>query len=294
MTRMKVLVTGSGGQLGSELRETAPENVNMVLADRRLLDIANAVEVKRYVHAERPDIVLNAAAYTAVDKAEAEPDKARSINVDGAAHLADAANDIGARLVHISTDFVFSGRQSSPYSTESPTDPLSVYGVTKRDGEVAVAERLPSHKILIVRTAWVYSTFGHNFVKTMLRLMSERAELDIVGDQIGTPTWARALAKALWRMLALRLSGIHHWTDAGAASWYDFAAAIYDEGRALKLLTRDVKLRQIRTMDYPTPARRPAYSVLDKTATWQALGEQPAHWRVALRQMLQLSAQRAA
>lgn len=294
MSRFKVLVTGSGGQLGSELSETVPQNVSLVLADHRLLDIANAVEVRRYIRAERPDVVLNAAAYTAVDKAEAEPDKARSINVDGAANLADAANDVGARLVQISTDFVFNGRQSSPYSTSSQTDPLSVYGVTKRDGEVAVAERLPSNQILIVRTAWVYSTFGHNFVKTMLRLMNERAELEIVGDQIGTPTWARALAKALWRMVSLRLSGIHHWTDAGAASWYDFAAAIYDEGRTLKLVTRDVKLRQIRTMDYPTPARRPAYSVLDKTATWQALGEQSAHWRVALRQMLQLSAQRAA
>lgn len=291
---MKVLVTGSAGQLGSELSETAPENVSIMLADRRMLDISNAAEVVRYVRAERPDIVLNAAAYTAVDKAEAEPDKARLINVDGAAHLAAAVNDIGARLVQISTDFVFNGRQSSPYSPESQTDPLSVYGITKRDGEVAVAERLPSNQVLIVRTAWVYSTFGHNFVKTMLRLMNERAELNVVGDQIGTPTWARALAKALWRMLALRLSGIHHWTDAGAASWYDFAAAIYDEGRALKLLTRDVKLQQIRTMDYPTPARRPAYSVLDKTATWQALGEQSAHWRVALREMLQQSMQRAA
>jgi dTDP-4-dehydrorhamnose reductase len=280
----KVVVTGAGGQLGRELVERAPPT-ELVALGRDALDIADAGAVEERLAALQPMLLINAAAYTAVDRAESEPELARRINSDGAGNLARACRTLGIRLIHVSTDFVFDGRSSTPYRPQAPTGPLGAYGESKLAGEQAVREALPD--ALIVRTGWVYSRFGSNFVKTMLRLMTERDSLNVVSDQVGTPTWAAGLARALWVFAASpELGGTYHWSDAGVASWYDFAQAIAEEGRACGLLPGPVSLRPIATSDYPTPARRPAYSVLDKRASWEALGLEGEHWRVQLRRML--------
>lgn len=282
---MKALVTGAAGQLGWELARTAPQGVEVVALDRGDLDISDAAAVSTRVAAERPDAILNAAAYTAVDKAESEREAAFAVNEAGPAHLAAAAADAGARLIHVSTDFVFDGAASRPYRPEDAPNPLGVYGASKLAGERAVAGRL-GQRALIVRTGWVYSAHGANFVKTMLRLMGERDALRVVADQVGTPTWARGLAEGLWRLAGAQAGGTLHWGDAGVASWYDFAVAIQEEAVAEGLLGRSIPVAPIATAEYPTPARRPAYSVLDKAEGWQRSGTVPRHWRAALRAML--------
>jgi dTDP-4-dehydrorhamnose reductase len=229
-------------------------------------------------------VIVNAAAYTAVDRAEGESDLAFRINRDGADHLATAAREIGARLVHVSTDFVFDGRASRPYRPEDSTGPLNVYGASKLAGEQAVAAAAPD--ALIVRTAWVYGPSGGNFLATMLRLMASRTEIGVVADQIGTPTSTLTLASALWALAGGDARGTLHYTDAGVASWYDFATAIAEEAAATGLLARAPSVRPISTADYPTPAARPAFSVLDKSATFTLLGGPPPHWRAALRAVL--------
>ena len=283
---MKVFVVGSRGQLGQSLAETAPATVDFAGADLPELDILDAPALRAHLADERPGFVVNAAAYTAVDKAEDEPEMARRVNVDGARNVAEAACNAGARVIYISTDFVFDGSKSMPYEPDDSPAPLSVYGATKLDGEVAVREATDGDAI-VIRTAWLYSRFGHNFVKTMLRLMEERDELSVVADQHGTPTWARSLAEVIWAAIGPDLpGGVYHWTDGGEASWYDFAAAIYQEARRSGLLDRDVAIRAIPTEEYPTPARRPAYSVLDCSATVAALGVEQRPWAERLQQML--------
>jgi dTDP-4-dehydrorhamnose reductase len=282
----KVLVMGASGQLGRELQQTAPASVQAEFLSRAELDISDAAAVAARINAGQPELVINAAAYTAVDRAESEAELAMSINGQGAANVATACAQAKARLLHISTDFVFDGSRSQPYSPDAPTAPLGEYGRSKLAGERAVQAALPS--ALIVRTAWVYSVFGANFVKTMLRLMAEREVLQVVADQVGTPTWAKGLARALW--LAAQkpaLQGMLHWTDAGVCSWYDFAQAIAEEGHSLGLLPSLPRVLPIPGSAYPTPAQRPAYSVLDKTRTWEALAVDGVHWRVQLRSMLQ-------
>jgi len=282
---VKVLLTGAGGQVGRMLRQICPEDVELIACGHADLDITDAGRVRERLLRERPEVIINAAAYTGVDTAESEPQKAHAINADGPAHLAAGARECGARLIHLSTDFVFDGRASSPYRPDAPTDPLNVYGATKRDGERAVLEALPEAAV-IVRTAWVYATEGANFVRTMLRVMRERGAVRVVADQVGTPTAARPLAETLWRIAARpEIRGIHHWTDAGVASWYDFAVAIAEEGLAADLLPPSMTVTPIATEDYPTSARRPAYSVLDKRSLI-ALGCIPAHWRQRLREVL--------
>jgi dTDP-4-dehydrorhamnose reductase len=278
---MKVLITGANGQLGQALQATAPVNVSIIAAGSAELDIGDAATVEALLLAERPDAIFNAAAYTAVDKAESEEALAVRTNAEGVANLARAAGAIGARLVHVSTDFVFDGLSGVPYLPDAPTAPLGVYGRTKRQGELAAGP-----DALVVRTAWVYGSRGGNFVRTMLRLMAERDEVRVVADQIGTPTFAGSLADALWRLHAAGAKGLFHYTDSGAASWYDFAVAIQEEALAIGLLTRAVPVLPIATSDYPTPAARPHYSVLDKSATFALLGGAAPHWRVNLRKML--------
>ena len=283
---LRVLLTGANGQLGWELQRSRPAHIELHAHDADTLDITDAQAVLDAVQAIKPDWIINAAAYTAVDKAESETTLAYAVNRDGARHLAEAARALNARMVQVSTDFIFDGEQGHPYPPDASPAPLSVYGASKLAGEQTVRDLLGEYA-LILRTAWVYSSHGHNFVKTMLRLMGEREQLSIVADQVGSPTWAYGLAQAIWQVTAINLHGTHHWTDAGVASWYDFAQAIHDEARALGLLTRDCALRPIATADYPTPARRPGFSLLDKASTWQALNiNQPAHWRAQLRAML--------
>jgi dTDP-4-dehydrorhamnose reductase len=280
---MKVVITGAGGQLGCELMRSVPVGISVVALRHAQCDIGDATAVAAMMARETPDVVINAAAYTAVDKAESDIATAERINRDGPRNLAQAGNR--HRLLHVSTDFVFDGNQCQPYGVDDATQPLSVYGRTKRDGEVPVVAI--GARGLVIRTSWVYSQSGNNFVKTMLRLMSSRPEVRVVVDQIGAPTWAFGLAQALWAAVQRsQVHGLHHWQDAGTASWYDFAVAIEEDARAMGLLTAPVQVVPITTAEYPTPAKRPAFSLLDCRSTRTQLNLIPPHWRVNLRKML--------
>ena len=287
---MKVLITGASGQVGRALQaeaqaqEQLQEQAVITAVGHADLDISDRAAVEAFVCALAPDLIINAAAYTAVDRAEQDVEAAFAANHIGPENLARAAGLVAARLVHISTDFVFDGQANTPYAPAHPIAPLGVYGQSKARGEAAVLTLLPT--ALIVRTAWVYAAQGSNFMRTMMRLMIERSELRVVADQMGTPTHAASLARALWRMVEVGAQGVHHFTDAGTASWYDFAVAIHEEALEIGLLERPRSIIPIRTQDYPTPARRPAYSVLDKTDTYATLGAPAAHWREELRDAL--------
>lgn len=283
---MKTLVLGCNGQLGLALADTAPGTADFVGVDRSELDITNAEALLAICHEVNPAVIINAAAYTAVDMAESETELATAVNVEGPRNAAAAARDIGARLIHISTDFVFGGDASTPYSVDAVTNPLNVYGRTKRAGELAVLDKLPQNAA-VVRTAWLYSRNGGNFVKTMLRLMTERDSLSVVADQRGTPTWANSLASTVWAFAgAPEISGIFHWTDGGECSWYEFALAIQEEALSLGLLDKKVPVTPITSEEYPAAATRPRYTVLDSSATCAALALQTVPWRVNLRRML--------
>ena len=296
---MRVLITGgASGQLRHELVRTAPIDVTLVgtagTDGGTRLDVTDARAVAERVERLAPDVVINAAAYTAVDRAESEPDAARALNVDAVRHLAESALDVGARLVHVSTDFVFGGGAANadgtdagapPFAEDAPTSPLGVYGRTKRDGEQVVRAVLPESGT-IVRTSWVYSAHGGNFVKTMLLLMNQRDEIGVVADQIGSPTWARSLAEALWRTVEVGATGTLHWSGAGVASWYDLAVAVLEEGRSLGLVAGSPRVSPLRTEQYPTPAPRAASSVLETSRTRERLDLPAVHWREDLRAML--------
>lgn len=277
---MRALIAGSGGQLGRALQAMAPSGVEVVAPAEADFDITDPDAVARVVGEARPDLVINAAAYTAVDRAESEAAAAQRVNVNAVGLLAAAARTAGAGFVHVSTDFVFDGTAHIPYPPEAAPNPLGVYGRTKAEGEAAALDLHGDP--LIVRTAWVYAAQGQNFVRTMLRLMAERDEIRVVADQIGTPTHVPALARTIWHLAAMRCTGIYHATDAGVASWYDFAVAIHEEALAAGLLEVPVRVLPIATSDYPTPAARPPFGVLDKSKTWAVTG--PAkHWREELR-----------
>lgn len=271
---MKVLIAGSAGQLGRALATSAPAGVTILAPAEADFDICNEAQVLQTVSETRPDLLINAAAWTAVDRAEAEEEAAFAVNATAVGTLARAAAQVDARFVHVSTDYVFDGQSNRAYEPDTPPAPASAYGRTKLAGEQAAIAAHPA--AMIVRTAWVYAATGNNFVHTMLRLMRERDEVRVVADQIGTPTHAASLARALWALQGHQ--GIFHWTDAGTASWYDFAVAIQDEALRLGLLKRAVPIYPIATADYPTPAPRPPWSVLDKRTSWALTG--PArHWR---------------
>lgn len=283
MLRVKAVVFGAGGQVGKALLATCPAGASVVGLSRADVDITNREAVAKAIAHHAPDVVINAAAYTAVDKAEAEHDAAFLINTVAAGHVAEEAAKAGARIVHISTDFVFDGQSSSPYTPDAPIAPLGVYGTSKAEGEQRV--RAAAHDALIVRTAWVYAAATANFVSTMLRLMATGNPVRVVADQVGTPTHATSLARALWAMVASNAVGSHHYTDAGVASWYDLAVATGERAHSHGLLTARPEIIPIRTVDYPTPAVRPAYSVLDKTSAWAIPGVVSRHWRDELDQM---------
>ena len=283
---IQVLITGCRGQLGTALQKTAPDRAAVTAIDLDTVDLTDLLAVRELFTEKRPELVINAAAYTAVDRAESEPEAACRGNRDLVANLARAAHETGARVIHISTDYVFDGTGHLPYRPDDPPNPRSVYGKSKLAGEQLLRETLPGAS-LVLRTAWLYSATGRNFVLTMLKLMRERDALKVVCDQIGTPTAADGLARAVWRAAELpELTGILHWTDAGVASWYDFAVAVQEEALAAGLLAREIEIHPCTTSEYPTPAERPAYSVLDKRPTELALGIRTEHWRKALRRVL--------
>jgi len=275
---VKVLITGAGGQLGRGLIASAPAEADLHPVDIDDCDLTDAAAIAALVRDTAPDLVINAAAYTAVDKAEEDEDTARAINAGAVAALVAAHP---GKLVHVSTDFVFDGMASRAYSPDDARKPLSAYGRTKAEGE----DHLRGSDIL-VRTAWVYTAGGANFVRTMLRLMAEKPALNVVADQIGAPTWAPGLAQVIWGLVANGASGTFHHSDAGVASWYDFAVAIQEEALALGLLDQAIPITPIPTSMYPTPAARPAFSLLDCSKTRALLGDGYTHWRTNLRTML--------
>jgi dTDP-4-dehydrorhamnose reductase len=282
---MNVLLLGASGQLGTALQNTRPEGVNLIVCRRADIDLAACEDVERLVAANSVQLIVNAAAYTAVDKAESEEALAFRVNAQGVASVARAAQRMGARLVHVSTDYVFDGTKGAPYLPDDPTAPLGVYGRSKRQGELEALAGCANS--LIVRTAWVYAEQGTNFVKTMLRLMADKPLLRVIADQIGSPTYATSLAQALWGLARTDSRGILHYTDSGVASWYDFACAIQDEALAVGLLKKAVPILPIPTSEYPTPAKRPLFSILDKSQSWALLGQPANHWRTNLRTMLE-------
>jgi dTDP-4-dehydrorhamnose reductase len=286
----KVLITGCGGQLGQALLASLPPGVEGIVTTRASLDLADGEACGAAVRQHRPAWVLNAGAYTAVDRAESEPELAMRVNAGAPEAFAAALAETGGHLLQLSTDFVFNGAQGSPYQPDQPLEPLGVYGATKAEGERRAAALLPPDRLCILRTSWVYGPAGHNFCLTMLRLHRQKAaageSLGVIADQVGCPTATHTLAEACWAVIARGVSGLHHWSDAGAASWYDFAVAIGDEAVNRGLLPQAAAVRPIGTEDYPTPAKRPSYSLLDCRATRRALDLPPRHWREALVEVL--------
>jgi dTDP-4-dehydrorhamnose reductase len=283
---MKVALLGAAGQVGSAVIRGRPPDHELVAYTRAEVDVCDEGGVSAKLEALRPEVVINAAAYTAVDRAESEELRAHRVNADAPLHLARTCSRIGARLIHVSTDYVFDGESPRAYVPTDATRPLNAYGRTKLAGERAVASVLP-HASFILRTAWVYGATGPNFVRTMLRLMTERGSVRVVADQIGSPTAAESIAQILWRAVSRpECISVYHWTDAGVASWYDFAVAIAEEGRALGVLPADVVVTPITTAEYPTPARRPRLSLLDSSKTLRDMGATAVHWRVWLQHVM--------
>jgi dTDP-4-dehydrorhamnose reductase len=284
---VKVLITGASGQVGGALLRSPPPGIDVHAPAREEFDIGDARAIHDAVTKFKPELIINAAAYTAVDKAESEPFVADAINAQAPQYLAEAVHTLdGCRLIQLSTDYVFDGRGSEPYRPDDAPHPLSVYGRTKLAGETAVLGVL-GKRAVVLRTAWVYAPQGRNFLLTMLRLMRERDAVRVVADQKGSPTTAFSIARALWRIAELpRVHGTLHWTDGGVATWYEFACAIAEDALAAGLLARSAEVTPISTADYPTAAHRPANSVLDTGDCVAQLGLKPAPWRQNLRATL--------
>ncbi|ATA24705.1 NAD(P)-dependent oxidoreductase [Brenneria goodwinii] len=277
---MKILLTGANGQLGRCFQDRLPEGWQVWATDTAELDITDYEKVLSAVKEFQPDAIVNAAAYTAVDKAESEPELAALVNKTGTENLARAAKEVGARLVHVSTDYVFDGKATVPYVETDKTNPLGVYGQTKLDGEIAVSHILPD--AIIIRTAWVFSEYGNNFVKTMLRLAKDRDELGIVADQRGCPTYAGDIAQAIIDLLNLKASGgIYHFCGDKEVAWNEFAEAIFKKAIELDKLNKAPVINAITTAQYPTPAKRPLYSSLNCSKIKNICVE-PSNWKCRL------------
>ena len=280
---MTVLVLG-GGQVATAMCRKASASHAVIGLTRSQLDITDASSVAESFARFKPDWVINAAAYTAVDRAEDEPAQARAVNDAAVAILAESAQREGAKLLHLSTDFVFDGKSARAYLPGDAANPVNVYGITKLAGEQHV---LAGRTGIVLRTSWVYAAAGKNFVLTMLRLMSESEQINVVCDQIGTPTWAASVAAAAWGLIDVAAEGgVYHWADLGVASWYDFAVAIHDEALERGLLARPVSILPIPSANYPTRAARPGFSVLDTSSTRITIKNQGRHWRHNLMKML--------
>lgn len=288
---MRILLIGSQGQVGQELQRTLPLQGEMTAVDRSTLDLTDGDRIRDVIREVSPTVIVNAAAYTAVDRAETEQELAKAINTVAPGVIAEESEKLGAFLVHISTDYVFDGRKNTPYLEEDEPNPQGVYGESKLLGERQIQQVCDRHVIL--RTAWVYGTQGKgNFVKTMLRLGAEREEVRVVMDQVGTPTWSFDIAQAIAHLLGHVDSdhplqpGIYHFTNSGVVSWYDFAVAIFEEAQSIGVPLAIKSVVPITTAEYPLPATRPAYSVLSNRKVSAVLEMMPAHWRHRFRKML--------
>lgn len=281
-----ILVTGRDGQLGSELQllHFSYPQYHWVFVDRDEMDLSSKDSIDAVFEEYKPAYFISCGAYTAVDKAETDREMAEKINATAVGIIADNCKNNDTVLIHISTDYVFDGNGKTPYKPDEPTDPLNYYGLTKRDGEVLAFEKNP--KTIVIRTAWVYSSFGANFVKTMLRLMSERDEISVVSDQVGTPTYARDLAKAIIKIIVKdnKIYGTYHFANEGIISWYDFA----EEIKNIAGLT--CRVNAIPSSQFPTPAKRPFYSVLDKTKIVEDYDIVLKDWKESLRNCMQILA----
>lgn len=281
---MKVLITGANGQLGNEMRVVAKQytEVDFVFTDVEELNICNADEVDSFVKNLRPDYIVNCAAYTAVDKAETDIDLCRAINCDAVKNLGIAAQKYQAKIIHVSTDYVFDGTSNIPYTETMPTNPQTIYGKTKLEGEKALLS--VCNASFIIRTSWLYSSFGNNFVKTMLRLGNERDSLNVVFDQVGTPTYAADLANAIWKIITSKKTdyGVYHFSNEGICSWYDFTTAIF------RLTNTNCQVFPIESSEYPTKTPRPFYSVLNKHKIKSTFAVSIPHWEVSLQKCLQI------
>lgn len=278
---MRLLVTGSNGQLGSEIKELASDyrDHDFFFTSRENLDICNKEAVKEFLISNRIDAVINCAAYTAVDKAESEVELADQINHLAVKNLAEIAKDKHVSLIHISTDYVFNGQEYKPYSVNHATDPVNMYGKTKLAGEEAIQKINPDNS-MIIRTSWVYSTYGNNFVKTMLRLGEEREQLNVISDQIGAPTYAKDLANFILAEAVKRKNKeveVLHFSNEGVCSWYDFAKEIMEQANLV------CEIKPIPTSAYPTPATRPFYSLMDKTKVTSELNYDIPYWKDSLK-----------
>jgi len=274
----KILVIGAGGQLGQCLKTVAERRgiTEIVFPAEQDANILDESGLNKLLAAEKPGFVINCAAYTAVDKAEDETELAKAINETGAAYLASACLANGAILVHVSTDFVFEGNSVKLLKEDDEAKPINVYGLTKLDGELAVAAKLPNH--FIIRTSWLYSEYANNFVKTMLKLGADRDELNVIADQVGTPTYAIDLANAIFAIIdsSSTAYGVYHYSNEGVTSWFDFAKAIFDISETV------VKVNPIPGSDYPTKAIRPAFSVMDKSKIKATFNIEIPYWRDSL------------
>jgi len=283
----KVLLIGAKGQVGQELQVTLPFLGEVISIGREELDLTNSEKIGQLIREIHPDYLVNAAAYTAVDKAETEPDLAYSINAIAPKIMAESAEKIKAKFLHISTDYVFDGRKNTPYLETDLTNPLGVYGQSKLRGEEEI--KTVNSQAIILRTAWVYGSYGKsNFVKTMLRLGKEREELKVVVDQVGSPTWAKDIATAITHLLINvdNPPGIYNFTNSGVASWFDLTKAIFEEAKISGIPLKIQRVIPITTAEYPTPAVRPAYSVLSGQKISQQLDYIPPYWRDSLKAML--------
>ncbi len=285
----KILVTGSNGQLGSEIQELSNNyDYTFYFTDRKTLDISNEQDIKLFVESNNINTIINCAAYTAVDKAESDEKNADKINHLAVKYLAQIAKDKNIKLIHVSTDYVFNGEAHKPYIESDTTNPNGVYGKTKLHGEVALQDINPENSI-IIRTSWVYSSFGANFVKTMLRLGKERDSLGVIFDQVGTPTYARDLAKAILDILPLIKNekvSIYNYSNEGVLSWYDFAKEI------MRMAKLNCKINPIETKEYPTPATRPHYSLLNKAKIKEEFGITIPFWKDSLDECLKIMGER--
>lgn len=288
---MKILLTGSTGQIGHEIIKLKPNDIEIISPDRNQLDLSNYKLCKEVVLKINPDWIINCGAYTAVDDAENDIRLSNQINANAPKAFTEIINEKNSNLLHISTDFVFDGKQSFPYEEKQKRNPLGQYGRSKALGEELIENNLNSiENATILRTSWVISPRGKNFILTMLKLHNEREEINVVSDQIGSPTSAHEIAKACWKIVELKkkdkLPFILHWSDAGVASWFDLAVAVGEIAKELKIIDKTAIVNPITTSDYPTPAQRPKYSVLNTFNTAKLLKRKPKYWRTSLKEIL--------